>query len=129
MLLDHARRSPLRGHLDQPDKTLTLHNPLCGDEVTVELSEKNGSISDARISGSGCMISQAAASLLVQGVKGRSKQAAKELIEHYRAMLLGKQVADESVLGDLLALEGVKKYPVRIKCALLPYDVLNKLFG
>lgn len=124
-LLDHARSKANRGNLADPAKTLSLHNPLCGDEVTLSLRSEDGVVREAKFSGSGCMISQAAASMLIQEIVGKSVPEARTVISAFRSLMRGEEAT--IALGDLQALEGVKKFPIRIKCALLVADVAERL--
>lgn len=151
IILDHYRNPRNRGELDSPPAVRTEgFNPLCGDEVVVYLDVENGVINDLKISGQGCSISQSSASMMSAAVKGKTLAQARSTIKAFRAMMSlheqqleppasadtgleahvdersGAQVAeDEGVkLGDLEALQGVVKFPVRIKCATLSWHTL-----
>ena len=95
------------------------HNPLCGDEVHLELLIEDGRVTELAHTGEGCSISQASVSMMSEALTGRSLDDALDLVEHFRQMMHGDEAGDEDRLGDAIALEGVAKYPVRVKCALL----------
>ena len=119
VILDHYRNPRNKGHLISPDATAEGVNPLCGDEITIELNMSDGVVSDVAVAGQGCSISQSSASMMSEAITGRSLEEALDLIEHFRQMMHGAEPGDEDRLGDAIALEGVAKYPVRVKCALL----------
>src|SRR5439155_23453357 len=99
--------------------------PLCGDDVEVSLQIADGVVQDVRFLGKGCSISQASASMMTEAVKGKSTDDAHKLVEGFKAMMKGEGEPDES-LGDVEALQGVRKYPVRIKCAILAWTTLDE---
>jgi len=119
LILDHYRRRRGEGSLESPTVAVDQNNPLCGDEVHLELAIADGRVVDLAHTGQGCSISQASVSMMSQAVTGRSLEEALDLIEHFRQMMHGAEQGDEDRLGDAIALEGVAKYPVRVKCALL----------
>ena len=126
LILDHYRRPRNKGTLDGATHAVSLNNPLCGDEIDLQLQVDGGTIKDVRFVGRGCSISQASASMMTQLLKDKSVPAAVALAERMSAMMQGDEAAarDKS-LGDLRALAGVSKFPVRIKCALLPWNALT----
>ncbi|MFM7253670.1 MAG: Fe-S cluster assembly sulfur transfer protein SufU [Ilumatobacteraceae bacterium] len=132
IILDHHRNPRNRGSLETPPARVAVgHNPLCGDEIEVYLMVADGIISDVRIGGSGCSISQSSASMMSQAVKGRRLDDVQALVRRFKAMMSipdddGNPIeADPAVkLGDLEALQGVVKFPVRIKCATLAWNTL-----
>jgi nitrogen fixation NifU-like protein len=124
IILDHYRSPRNRGRLEQPDVATQGENPLCGDEIEVSLMVEDGRVADVRFSGKGCSISQASASMMTEGVKGKTLDEVKDLVAAFRGMMHGEVEPDEDELGDLEALQGVRKYPVRIKCALLCWNTL-----
>lgn len=132
IILDHHRNPRNRGSLETPPASVAVgHNPLCGDEIEVYLLVEGGIVADVRIGGSGCSISQSSASMMSQAVKGRSVDEVKALVRRFKSMMSipdedGNPIeADASVkLGDLEALQGVVKFPVRIKCATLAWNTL-----
>jgi nitrogen fixation protein NifU and related proteins len=127
--LDHYK-SP-RNKRPLPEATLSRHknNPLCGDEITIHARVDHGKVIEVTFEGQGCSISQASASMLTGSVAGRDLEDARSLAGDFREMMEGKQDPDEEELGDLMALKGVVRYPVRIKCAVLPWDVFQDVLG
>lgn len=99
-------------------------NPLCGDEMTVAARIDKGCIADAAFEARGCSISQASADMMADAIRGKTVEEVAALVEWFRGMMLSASGGVSADLGDLGALQGVKKYPVRIKCALLPWDTL-----
>ena len=136
IILDHYRSPRNQGELDPPAHRCEGFNPLCGDEVIVFVSLIDQKIEDIRIGGQGCSISQASASMMTEIIKGKSISEAekiihafKEMMDIYESELSGEETAASSsnvALGDLEALQGVVKYPVRIKCATLAWNTLTQ---
>lgn len=126
VILDHYK-SP-RNKRAIPGEALLSHrnNPLCGDEITVYALVDGDTLSEVAFEGQGCSISQASASMLTEAVKGKTVREATDLVAGFRGMMEGKVEPDEDEFGDLMALKGVVKYPVRIKCAVLAWDVLQE---
>ena len=119
LILDHYRRKRGEGTLENPSVAVDQHNPLCGDEVHLELLIEDGRVTGLAHTGEGCSISQASVSMMSEALTGHSLEDALDLVEHFRQVMHGDEPADEERLGDAIALEGVAKYPVRVKCALL----------
>ena len=126
VILDHYRNPRNKHDLEAANVELTHNNPLCGDEVTIHAVVKDGVVVDLAFEGQGCSISQASASMLTELVKGKPMTEVEALILKFRSMMAGKPPEDEEDLGDLVALKGVVKYPVRIKCAVLAWDTLQE---
>jgi nitrogen fixation NifU-like protein len=136
IILDHYRNPRNRGDLPTPPAVRSEgFNPLCGDEVQVYLDVHDGVVDDIRISGQGCSISQSSASMMSQAVKGRSVPEARALLHAFKSMMSiedghDRDDADDAEpgvkMGDLEALQGVVKYPVRIKCATLAWNTLSQ---
>jgi nitrogen fixation NifU-like protein len=126
VILDHYK-SP-RNKRDVPGAELSCskNNPLCGDEITIHAHLTDGRVADVAFEGRGCSISQASASMLTEAVMGKPVEDAEKLAAEFRSMMEGKLDPDEEEFGDLVALKGVVKYPVRIKCAVLAWDVLQE---
>lgn len=127
IILDHYRRPRHRDGC--PGCALSVHqdNPLCGDEITLGLDVADGTIVRVGYEGQGCSISTASASMMAEMVEGKSVAKARELFETVRRMMHGE--APGADLGDLMALEGVARFPVRVKCALLAWTALNEALG
>ena len=126
MILDHYRRPRNKGTLERADAVAEMKNPLCGDEITVQVEFDANGIGDLRFSGRGCAISQASASMMTQLVKGKGAAEIDTLRNRFRDMMLGdaSAVTDEK-LGSLRALSGVARFPARVKCALLAWNALE----
>jgi nitrogen fixation NifU-like protein len=126
LILDHYRRPRNKGVLEQPTHAIALNNPLCGDEIDLQLRMEGDVIKDVRFIGRGCSISQAAASMMTQIVKDKPLVDALALADRMSAMMRGDEsAAQDKALGDLRALAGVAKFPIRVKCALLPWNALR----
>jgi nitrogen fixation NifU-like protein len=126
VILEHYRSPRHRGRLEHADGRADGHNPLCGDEVTVDVELDGDRLADVGITGQGCSISQASASMMAQAVTGLSLDAVAELTHRFKVMMdieEGEEV-DAAAMGDLAALQGVRRFPVRIKCADLPWVTL-----
>jgi nitrogen fixation NifU-like protein len=133
IILDHYRTPRNRGELAVPPaRHAEGHNPLCGDEITVylDVADEDGVdvVSDVKIAGQGCSISQSSASMMSAAVKGKPVAEVRALVRKFKGMMsidTGDDEADVEVsLGDLEALQGVVKFPVRIKCATLAWNTL-----
>ena len=119
LILDHYRSQRGRGTLEAPSVAVDQNNPLCGDEIHLELLIEHGRVTGLGHTGQGCSISQSSASMMSEVLVGLTLEEALDLVEHFRLMMHRKEEGDEDRLGDAIALEGVAKYPVRVKCALL----------
>ena len=139
IILDHYRNPRNRGELPTPPAhRVEGFNPLCGDEIVVYLDVEDGKVADMRINGQGCSISQSSASMMSAAIKGKTVDEARALIRAFKAMMSihehrldgdGEvepldEPAPDVKLGDLEALQGVVKFPVRIKCATLSWNTL-----
>jgi len=124
-ILDHYQHPRNRGQLENPDVATRGHNPLCGDEVLLAVKMEGDVIKDIAFGGRGCSISQASASMMTEGVKGHQLGEATALAGSFKELMTGSGSAD-GLEGneDLEALQGVRKFPVRVKCALLPWTAL-----
>lgn len=126
LILDHYRRPRNKGTLEHPTHAVSLTNPLCGDEIDLQLRIDGGVIREVGFVGRGCSISQASASMMTQLLKNRTVAEAVGLAGRMSSMMQGDEAAvRDKALGDLRALAGVAKFPVRIKCALLPWNALS----
>jgi nitrogen fixation NifU-like protein len=148
IILDHYRSPRNRGELESPPaQRVEGFNPLCGDEIVVTLDVRDGTVADIKIAGTGCSISQSSASLMSAAVKGKSVTEVRDLIRTFKGMMsiheaslpaaatgpggesasiepLEPEAVDIDALGELAALQGVVKFPVRIKCATLSWNTL-----
>lgn len=126
MILDHYRRPRNKGTLERADASVEVKNPLCGDEIGLQVAFDGDSVRDLRFSGRGCSISQASASMMTQLVKGKSTEEIGAIRKQFRDLMLGSAPpADDTQLGSLRALSGVARFPARVKCALLAWNALE----
>jgi nitrogen fixation protein NifU and related proteins len=125
VILDHNRRPRNFGRIERADGCAEGHNPLCGDRLSLSLRMQGERIEDIRFEGKGCAISTASASLMTEAVKGKDRQAVRELFEKVHALLTQPQATPDRSLGKLAALSGVREFPVRVKCASLCWHTLN----
>ena len=125
VILDHYRRKRGEGSLDNPSVAVDQNNPLCGDEIHLELNIEDGVVTEIGHTGDGCSISQASMSMMSEALVGKRLEDALATVEHFRMVMRGSEQGDEDRLGDAIALEGVAKYPVRVKCALLGWMALK----
>jgi nitrogen fixation protein NifU and related proteins len=126
VILDHYKSPRNKRELADPTYTCARNNPLCGDEIEVELRVEDGALTEATFQGAGCSISQSSASMMTEAVTGSTVEDALDLAAAFRGMMAGEVEPDEERFGDLVALKGVVKYPIRIKCAVLAWDVLQE---
>jgi len=127
LILDHYRKPRNKGEL--PDKTVEIHmaTPVCGDEIRLQLRIEEDRIVEAKHVGQGCSISQASVSMMTTLLKDKDLSEAESVAERFTAMMHGdEEAARDKAMGDLRALQGVSKFPVRIKCALLAFDALQE---
>jgi nitrogen fixation NifU-like protein len=125
IILDHNKRPRNFRELSGCTCQAEGLNPLCGDEVKVFVQVEDGKLSDVAFQGQGCAISRASASMMTGKTKGKTEEEARELGGRVRDMLVGPEVDAPRELGDLAALSGVRKFPARIKCAMLPWHTLE----
>ncbi|HBJ87407.1 MAG TPA: SUF system NifU family Fe-S cluster assembly protein [Verrucomicrobiales bacterium] len=129
VILDHSKNPRNRGEIPPPCLHAHGDNPSCGDEIDVwlRLSEDGQNIDDLKFTGQGCAISQASASMMTQKIKGKSKTQAAAMREDFRRVVMGDGApADEDALGELILLEGVQKFPQRVKCAMLAWRAVEQ---
>lgn len=136
IILDHYRSPRNRGELAPPAHRTEGFNPLCGDEIVVHVLVENGVLTDIKLTGQGCSISQASSSLMSAAVKGRPLAEVHQRIATFKELMTadptlhgeGEAPADADLrrLGELAALTGVVKFPVRIKCASLAWNTLDQ---
>ncbi len=125
LLLDHYRSPRNRGSLARANARAEGFNPLCGDEIAVELELNCGAIEDVAFRGRGCSISQASGSMMTEAIKGKTVREARVLAEEFKQMMTDPASTALEDLGDLEAFQGVAKFPVRVKCATLVWHVLE----
>lgn len=127
VIIDHYRSPNNFRLLEGADRKAEGFNPLCGDRYTIYLQMENSAIRDIGFQGSGCAISKASASMMTASVKGKGMDEIKNIMEKFRRMITGKpgDKFDEAALGKLAVFSGVCEYPVRVKCATLPWHTLR----
>ena len=128
VIVERSRRPRHRGVVDPHTHLQEGVNPSCGDELTLTLRVEDGRVAAAAFEGSGCAISQASADLMVEALEGRTVTEARALARSFKAMLRGEEGAGDD-LGELRALEGVRRLHARVKCATLPWTTLERALG
>jgi nitrogen fixation protein NifU and related proteins len=127
LILEHYRKPRNRAELPEHTVEVHMHNPVCGDEIRLQLRIDGDHIAEARFIGQGCSISQAAVSMMTVKLEGATLAEADDLASRFVSLMHGDEAAaKDRSLGDLRALQGVSKFPVRIKCALLGFDALQE---
>lgn len=127
VIMDHYKNPRNKGSLDENSVTIDMNNPTCGDRIHLTLKLTDGVVEDAKFDGEGCSISMSSASMMTQIVKGKKLDEALELATIFSKMMLGEDFDDEKFdLGDVEALQGVAKFPARIKCATLAWKAMEK---
>ena len=126
LILDHYRHPRNRGHLERKTAGAEGYNPVCGDEIAVDVELDGGRITNVGFVGRGCSISQASGSMMTDAVKGLTKDEAIRLAETFKRLMTNPEDAVPAELGDLEAFQGVAKFPVRVKCATLAWHVLEE---
>lgn len=126
VVLDHYRKPRNHGELARPTVSAAATNPFCGDRVALQLHLEGDRIEEVRFQGRGCSISQASASMLTVLLKGRTTGEARRLMERFALLVEGSEEAARDVeLGDLRVLQGVHRFPARVRCARLPFEALE----
>ena len=127
LILEHYKRPRNKGELDDASVGVHMRNPTCGDEVKLQLRVEDGVVVGVGFTGQGCSISQASISMMTDRLKGARVEDALALAERFTRMMHGdEEPARDRSLGDLRALQGVSRFPVRVKCALLGFDALQE---
>jgi len=127
LILEHYRNPRNKAELDEKTVEVHMANPVCGDEIRLQLRIEGDRIAEAKFVGTGCSISQAAVSMMTTRLQGANVLEADALAKRFTEMMHGDEAAArDKELGDLRALQGVSKFPVRIKCALLGFDALQE---
>ena len=127
VILDHNKKPRNFRKLENANYTAEGYNPLCGDHLTIYLNVADDAVQEIAFEGSGCAISKAAASMMTQAVKGKSKKQAEELFNAFHLMVTGQldEETEENTLGNLKIFAGVRDFPVRVKCATLPWHTMH----
>jgi len=128
VILDHNKKPRNFRKLEAANHSAEGFNPLCGDHLTVYLNLEEDGVKEISFEGSGCAISKAAASMMTQALKGKSKQEAETLFKRFHGMVAGELIVgddDDDILGNLRVFSGVREFPVRVKCATLPWHTMH----
>lgn len=127
VILDHNKKPRNFRKLETANHSAKGYNPLCGDQLTVYLNLEEDAVKEVSFEGSGCAISKAAASMMTQAVKGKSKQQAEQLFSEFHQMVTGELDPEntQNELGNLKIFSGVREFPVRVKCATLPWHTMH----
>ncbi|GAE33223.1 Fe-S cluster assembly sulfur transfer protein SufU [Halalkalibacter akibai] len=127
VIMDHYKNPRNRGEFEEETVTVNMNNPTCGDRIQLQMKVEDGKVTAAKFSGEGCSISLASASMMTQAIKGLKLEEAVEMSQIFSNMMLGKDYDDDRFdLGDIEALQGVAKFPARIKCATLAWKAMEK---
>jgi nitrogen fixation protein NifU and related proteins len=127
VILDHNKKPRNFRKLETASHYAEGYNPLCGDHLTIYMNLEGDRVADVGFEGSGCAISKASASMMTQAVKGKSKEQAETLFKEFHSMVTGEldEEIEENALGNLKIFAGVREFPVRVKCATLPWHTMH----
>lgn len=126
VIMDHYKKPRNRGVLEEGNLTINMNNPTCGDRIQLTMKVDDGIVTDVKYEGEGCSISMSSASMMTQAIKGKKIEDALKLAEIFSNMMQGKEYDEDLDLGDIEALQGVAKFPARIKCATLAWKAMEK---
>ncbi|TYR80031.1 SUF system NifU family Fe-S cluster assembly protein [Priestia megaterium] len=126
VIMDHYKNPRNRGSLGDDTVHINMNNPTCGDRIELSLKVENGKVIDAKFEGEGCSISMSSASMMTQAIKGQEVEQVIQMAHIFSDMMQGKEYDDSIDLGDIEALQGVAKFPARIKCATLAWKAMEK---
>ncbi|MFJ7951226.1 Fe-S cluster assembly sulfur transfer protein SufU [Lysinibacillus sp. NPDC096418] len=126
VIMDHYKNPRNKGSLENDAVTIDMNNPTCGDRIHLTLKVTDGVVEDAKFDGEGCSISMSSASMMTQIVKGKKIEEALELSDIFSKMMMGEEYSEKYDLEDVEALQGVAKFPARIKCATLAWKAMEK---
>ncbi|GGD06747.1 Fe-S cluster assembly sulfur transfer protein SufU [Pontibacillus salipaludis] len=128
VIMDHYKNPRNKGALEGDHLTVDMNNPTCGDRIQLQLQVEDGIVQEAKFDGEGCSISMSSASMMTQAIKGKSVDEAVKMSHVFSDIMQGKDISEEmeEELGDIQALQGVSKFPARIKCATLAWKAMEK---
>jgi nitrogen fixation protein NifU and related proteins len=126
VIMDHYKNPRNKGVIEDGNLTINMNNPTCGDRIQLSMNVVDGIVTDAKFEGEGCSISMSSASMMTQAIKGKNINDAIKLSNVFSNMMQGKEYEDDLDLGDIEALQGVSKFPARIKCATLAWKAMEK---
>src|SRR5690625_4280128 len=129
VIMDHYKAPRNKGNIDGEVLTVDMNNPTCGDRIQLQLQVEDDVVRDVKFNGEGCSISIASASMMTEAIKGKKIDDALKMSELFSEMMMGEDVdAEDLDLEDIEALQGVAKFPARIKCATLAWKAMEKGF-
>jgi nitrogen fixation protein NifU and related proteins len=126
VIMDHYKNPRNKGVIEDGNLTINMNNPTCGDRIQLSMNVNDGIVTDAKFEGEGCSISMSSASMMTQAIKGKKIDDAIKLSGIFSDMMQGKEYEEDLDLGDIEALQGVSKFPARIKCATLAWKAMEK---
>ncbi|QYY42286.1 Fe-S cluster assembly sulfur transfer protein SufU [Aneurinibacillus thermoaerophilus] len=129
VIMDHYQKPRNRGEFEDGALTVNMNNPTCGDRIQLQMKIEDGKVTDARFTGEGCSISMSSASMMTEAIKGLTVEEALKMADLFFRMMKGEATEEEiedADLGDIEALQGVSKFPARIKCATLAWKAMEK---
>jgi len=127
VIMDHYKNPKNKGKFDDDSLTVDMNNPTCGDRIQLQIQIEDDVVKDVRFDGEGCSISMSSASMMTQAIKGKSIDEALSMSKLFSDMMLGKDIeTDDFEQGDIQSLQGVSKFPARIKCATLGWKAMEK---
>lgn len=128
VIMDHYKKPRNKGALEENSVTIDMNNPTCGDRIHLTLKIEDGIVKDAKFDGEGCSISMSSASMMTETIIGKKVDEALQLADIFSKMMLGEEIDEDTLddLGDVAALQGVCKFPARIKCATLAWKAMEK---
>ncbi|WP_174614178.1 Fe-S cluster assembly sulfur transfer protein SufU [Virgibacillus ihumii] len=127
VIMDHYKNPRNRGTVEGDALTVDMNNPTCGDRIQLQLQVEDGIVRDAKFTGEGCSISMSSASMMTQAIKGKKLEDALNMSKAFSQMMLGEEMDTGDLdFGDVEALQGVSKFPARIKCATLAWKAMEK---
>lgn len=126
VIMDHYKNPRNKGAIEDGSVTVDMNNPTCGDRIHLTMNVEDGLVTDAKFDGEGCSISMASASMMTQAIKGKPVEEAVKLSGIFSDMMLGNEYPEDVDLDDIEALQGVAKFPARIKCATLSWKAMEK---
>ncbi|AZV45083.1 MULTISPECIES: Fe-S cluster assembly sulfur transfer protein SufU [Peribacillus] len=127
VIMDHYKKPRNKGILEDGSLTIDMNNPTCGDRIRLTMKVEEDKVVDVKFEGEGCSISMSSASMMTEAIKGKDIKTAMKLSHIFSEMIQGKEYDEEDLdLGDIEALQGVSKFPARIKCATLAWKAMEK---
>lgn len=128
VIMDHYKNPRNKGRIEDGSLTINLNNPTCGDTISLQMNIEDNVVKDAKFIGEGCSISMSSASMMTQAIKGKSLEEALKISQAFSCLMQGMEPPEDLDLGDIEALQGVCKFPARIKCATLAWKAMEKAF-